>query len=776
MAKIERRTRARSRTALRAAGAALALASALAAAAEPAAPPRPAPGTEIVDYIAALQAAGYDVAYSDALLKRGMRVQQTPSAGGPLDRLRAVLAPYGLTLRRGPRNLWLVAAAPRGPARRRRPADARRPAPPPLPPLDSIIVTASRYEIARAAPAAAQTIQQARLEDVPSLGGDALRAAATLPGLASSGLSAKFHVRGGATNESLLFLDGVRLHDPYHLKDFQSPFSSIDPRLLRSVRMWTGSYPAEFGDRLSGVVDMHTVAPAAQPHYELDASVLSTSAQSSGRVAGGRVGWLTSVRRSNLDWVADHVGAQIGDPNFADAFGELSFEASPDLAVTAGALVLNDRIDLRDQETGAARADYDDGYVWLRAHSDGERLAGTYLFAHTGLEDRRAGLVDRAGVANGALHDRRLFEDETLKGDWTLEFSDRAMLRFGTELHSVWTRYDFESRSQQPVPLDTGALPAAPPSLEAHAEVAGTQSAAYAAYRFRALGRLTAETGLRWDRQSYLGASELSPRVNVMLDVGRRGTLRAAWGRFYQSQDLAALQVGAAGPLLYPPEEADQTVLGFDFRLGTAATLRAEAYHKRYSALQPHYENLYYKLSLLPELMPDRVVVAPAAAEARGIELDLDGENGPWSWWLSLAHSSAYDLLGGRQVPRSWDEPWSLKAGTTWTAARWTATVTANVHTGWPTTALLSTAAGLVAGPLNAERLPTFASLDIKAARRVPLTRGRLEWYVELDNAFDRANPCCYEYGLGAYMPTTLRLEQTNWLPLIPTFGIRWER
>lgn len=765
--------RARASSFVRAAGTVLLTCGAWMSTAGAESPPAPAPGTPIVDYIAALRDAGFEVAYSNALLTADMRVREPPRASDALGDLRAVLAPYGLTLEPGPRDLWLVVAAPQAVAPGEAVAAPPAPFEPSPPRLESIVVSASRYEISRAAPESTRGLERAELVNVPALGDDALRATRTLPGLTTSGLSAKFHVRGGATDEAAIYLDGVRLYSPYHFKDFQSLFSGISSRLLDSVDVRTGGYSAELGNGMSGVVEMRTLPPADQRHYEVEASLLTTSLLGSGRFAEGRGGWLSSVRRSNLDFVTDRTGSTIGEPDYSDFFGKLDYTLDSGLTVAAGALFLNDKIWLNDSESASAHADYDDGYQWVSAEHEGARLKAAYLLSRTTLEDGRAGALYGSGSASGRLQDWRRFESTGLKADWTLELSSDRLLRFGAELEQQWARYDFESYAAADASIDVGPLDQPPRAVSTHTTLEGQQQGAYFSYRVRPNARLTAEAGLRWDRQTYLDTSELSPRFNLMFQVGDRGTLRAAWGRFYQAQNPSELQVGDGVTELGPPQRSDQAVLGFDYLLGQAATLRVEAYNKQFERLNPRFDNLYYRLSLLPELLPDRVMISPDGGEATGLELALDGRNGPWSWWLSLARSSVRDLIDGKHVPRSWDEPWSAKAGATWNGPRWTTTVTATAHAGWPTTDLRLASGVLAAGDFNAGRLPTFATLDVKATRHVPLEAGgQLSWFIELDNALDRRNPCCFEYSSGSDIRS---FERLNWLPLVPTFGIRWE-
>ena len=102
-------------------------------------------------------------------------------------------------------------------------------------------------------------------------------------------------------------------------------------------------------------------------------------------------------------------------------------------------------------------------------------------------------------------------------------------------------------------------------------------------------------------------------------------------------------------------------------------------------------------------------------------------------------------------------------------------------HSGWPTTGLTleESPAGettAVIGPRNAQRLGGYASLDLRASRRVPLRVGALDVFVEVSNATNRDNPCCGDFDLeedanGVF----LEQETDTWLPRLATFGVLWQ-
>jgi hypothetical protein len=102
---------------------------------------------------------------------------------------------------------------------------------------------------------------------------------------------------------------------------------------------------------------------------------------------------------------------------------------------------------------------------------------------------------------------------------------------------------------------------------------------------------------------------------------------------------------------------------------------------------------------------------------------------GRWRGWLAYTWSQTRDRIDGRNVVRSWDQTHAVSLGITWASGPWTATVTDNFHTGWPTTrlSLVTTATGeqdFVIGERNAQRMDYYNSLDLRLTRTFVLPRG----------------------------------------------------
>jgi outer membrane receptor protein involved in Fe transport len=799
--------------------------------------------------IAALEARGLDIIYSNDLVDSAMTVRDVPTTSDPVELLRQVLQPYGLGLRQGPRGAWLVvressvarppptivrgrvlnadsgepvghakvrvietgastSTTARGafrlevpaPGRYRVSAEAEGYDPgeplfvevvagsetPPVKlelraralPIETIVVSASYYTLGREPAPSSGYLSAAQIENLPTVGEDALRATHTLPGLASSGVTARSNVRGGNDNETLLLLDGMRIYDPFHFRDFESLFSSIDPAVIDGIEVRTGGYPAPYGDRASAVIEMQSLTPPDAREQELRVSLVNSAFLSTGRFADGRGGWVGSLRRSNIDLLVKAIDPELGEPEYFDTFGKLSYAINDHLRVTGNALALDDEISLHDEDVAAASADYSDGYYWVRFdHAPGTAFEGSYLLSQTRLRESHDGFLADPGRAFGELAESRDVTINAIAAQWQKHFSDRQLLKWGAELRDGRASYDHSAQASYPNPIEFEGMTRTGVDVGFDVHVDGQQRALYASHVSRWTKLVTSELGLRWDSQSYTGESQLSPRINLLFDVGPRTQVRAAAGRYYQAQGFEELQISDGVSTFFPAERARHLVLSVEHRFDDALHLKIEAYSKRFDRLHPRFENLYSRLDLLPELQPDRVRIDAQSAHAQGIELLLEQDVHDWHWWVNVTRSSVEDRIGTIDVPRSWDQPWSIGAGAIWTRASWTASLVATYHSGWPVTSLSLVDDRLVAGAFNAGRVARFQSIDLRLSRVIELPRSELTVFGEVINALDHSNPCCVAYDLEADPGEDVALELglDDWLPRVPSVGVAWK-
>lgn len=662
---------------------------------------------------------------------------------------------------------------------------------PAKPEIENITVSASRYEISRDISTSRFDFDRSSIETLPDVGEDPLRATHRLPGAAASGVSARTHFRGGEEAETGIILNGQRLFDPFHVRDYQNVFSTVDSRAIDGVEVYTGGFPVRYGDRLSGVVLMESLDLTRPRHTEVGISVFNTSFLTAGRNADSTTNWLFSARRGNLDLVIDK---KFGQPNYYDVFSQVSTWLTPNTRLSGNALFADDQVvvvtETDPDEIEEARSRTRNAQFWVALENRwSDILTSSTVLSVSSFSNRRVGHTDDVEKVVSDVTDIREVDQIGVRQDWSLLSSENHLLRWGFALEHNEAQYDYAGHAQffglkaifENVPDTIDRELSAAPS--------GPRYSFYMSDKWKAAAGTILEFGLRWDDQTYTelpSGSQLSPRFSVLHALGPKTEIRFSWGRYYQSQGIHELQIEDGVNRFFRAQRADHIIVGINRRLGKNHSVRVELFQKDMADLRPRFENLYDPLALIPELQPDRVRIAPSAGRARGLELSINRAGQALSWWASYSLAEVTDTVDGVEVPRSWDQRHSLQAGLNWNVNNWDLSVAAHVRSGWPTTSLaLEEIIGpggesefvAVPGPRNAERIPGFSSIDARVSRTFDVARGTITVFAEVSNLLDRQNICCYDYDLETDANDNEFLEYSTdtWLPLLPAVGFLWE-
>jgi hypothetical protein len=654
----------------------------------------------------------------------------------------------------------------------------------PVVPLEEIVVTPSRVEIARREPQAVTELEREAVLAAPSPGDDVFRATSSVPGVARSDLSAQFNLRGGRPDEVLVELDGVELYEPYHLRDLGSALSIVPPPAVDSLEIRSGGFSAAHGDRMSGLLSIETVRPTRRLQGHLGLSLVDASAGLGGVFAKERARWLLVGRRGVLDQVFE-LARDDDRPEFWDLFGKIDLQASTGHAVRLEAVRSEDELALeRDGERSLAR--YSNDYLWggHQAILGRATLVDTLGWAGRFDRDRTAAGDDAQRVFD--LRDRRFVDLLGIKQDWSRQLGPRQSLRWGAAVRHIRSSYRYAGQVTSLDPL--GALRTNGPitGLEADQVLRGRQDAVYTSYRRQLGDDVTVELGARFDENRLIDDERVSPRLNLAWAVGERGVFRLGLGEFTQSQRPHELDVGDGVLTLAQDERARQAAVGYERFVGRRLSLRVEAYHRSVADPRVRWENLFDPLSLAPEAGLDRVRLEPSETRSSGFELFVRRELGErFGWSVSYAWSSVEDRIDDSWVPRAIDQPHALNLGADLRLGeRWRLHADWSGHTGWPTTGLSARVVEQdgepvvvpVLGPLHAERLPDFHRLDLRLSREQTLRHGVLTVFADLLNAYDRKNVRGYEIELSTAGPApTVGREPLLWTRRLASIGVRWE-
>lgn len=656
---------------------------------------------------------------------------------------------------------------------------------------EEIVVRPSEVVLLQEEPLAPLALSRDEIQSLPHLAGDPFRALDLLPGTASNDVTAQFHVHGGRRDEVQVLLDGQELYDAYHLQDYDRALSVVAPGGLASVSLSTGAFPASYGDRMSGVLDMTTREPTGSVRTLLSLSVLSAVAASGGAFADDEGWWHASGRRGSIDLANRVLGKE--DPAFWDVFAKVAYPVGTGDSLRAHLLHASDALDFRETVDGQEKAfdtDYDSSYLWLRYVATlGERVLVETSSSWSRLDrDRRGAETDEEQFFD--ILDRRTAEVTGLGQDWSLQASSRHTVRWGFEARSYDAEYDYFNLLEPDLVVTTP--PAVPRGgiTRFVGELKGEHLGLYALDRFSPLEPLTVELGLRYDRHTLTDDTLVSPRANVAWRLGKATVLRASWGLFHQSQRPYELQVEDGETELFPAERSEHWVLGYERLFGRRqqaplSVLRIEAYRRQIDHPRVRYENIFEPINTFPEAEPDRVRLAPDASRAEGIELVLRGALGPRAeWWLNYAYATADDRFDAREIPRQIDQTHTLNLLLSTRLPRsWSLSVAWRYHTGWPTTPVFleegvdeegEAELTLVLGRLNSDRLPAYHRMDLRASREWERPSGRLTFFVDLQNVYDRSNLAGFDLDIDDEAGVLLKMRE-DWPGIYPSVGVSWE-
>ncbi|HEX7035449.1 MAG TPA: TonB-dependent receptor [Pseudomonadales bacterium] len=715
-----------------------------------------------------LQDAGLNVVFSSTLIKPNYRVAPPPATGSLPARARALLAPFGLGLQQIGNDVWYVVRRTPAPAQQ---VVAALPAAEEAATEDTVeevVVSVAREPAS--GPGGRRRLDRDELAATPAIGRDVLRAIAHRGGQAHVGLSARGHLRGGDTNEVLYLIDGIEVIEPFHMGDFHALFSAINPGLVEAVNVYQAGFPATFGSRLSGVIDMELAEPEKPMEGRVDLDFISAASHAQGTLGDAR--WLVSARRSTVDHLLASLEQDYGRPRFHDELVRLAWQGEEG-DVSLGMLYGADELALEDGTAGeTAFADYDNALAWIRGSrvlGPGVelRLAGSF----TSVENERWGSLNDPANAVGKLWESRDFNVLSLRSAVRWETDERWSLDVGLEGQHQAGEFAVAVDSRYG-PLGDPLQPVEHLLRDVRSDRQGTLLTGFVSLERKLNAAWTLELGARYDLQDLdpLHDNQFSPRLQLSYDRGGvwRAYLNA--GRYAQHQNLYELQIDDGLVELNAPQIADQFSVGAQWQFGRWQ-LDAEAYWRDIASPWSRFENLYNRWVLLPELHADRIALAPERARTYGSEITLEHlTTDRLRWALAWSVARARERFGNVWRPRPWEQRQTLRASLDWRPGAWLIGLRATYHTGWPTTSRVTEPIRDF-GRLYDTELADYFSLDVHAARRFELPASEVEVYFSLSNVTFAENVGGYRY---EFESGRALADERLLLPAVPMLGLSW--
>lgn len=683
--------------------------------------------------------------------------------------------------------------------------------------LNEVVVTASPFQKVPESPVSLRVIGLQEIEKAPGANRDISKVVQNYPGVAFSpiGYRNDLIVRGGGPSENRFYLDGVEIPNINHFSTQGAsggPVGLIDADLIRSVKFYSGAFPADKGNALSSVLDF-SLRDGDMERNSLKATLGASevSLSSNGHI-GNKTSYLVSVRQSYLQALFKILGLPFL-PAYTDASFKIKTRFDSHNELTLLGLGGIDRMKLNLGIEGED-AEYMLSYL-PEINQETYTVGGVYR--HYSQRHVQSIVLSQSYLNNRNVKYRD--NDESSEENLTLRLGSieqETKLRMeNTSSWSVWkvkAGFDLNYshyKSNEYRKVFANALR----EYDYHTDLSLWRWGMFASVDYAAPDKsFTASMGVRTDGNNYSDKMkelwrQLSPRLSVSYRLIEGLTLSGHVGLYYQLPSYTALGFkGEEGE--YVNRHLDyisvsQESLGLSWTPNENMELSVEGFYKLYGHM-PFSLSDQIPLSCKGNdygTIGNEALSSEAKGRSYGVELMfkwLLTQKLNLSSSLTIFKSEFKDGEQGSYVPSAWDNRFILNMSGTYNFPKhWSLGAKVSCIGGSPYTPYDMEKSSLVEAwnvqgrayydysRYNQERLPVFGQLDVRVDKTFYLKKCMLGFYLDIQNI--TASKLCQPDALMStgqienpsaplseqrYVMKSIRQESGT---LLPTLGITFE-
>ncbi|MCY1721917.1 TonB-dependent receptor [Prolixibacteraceae bacterium Z1-6] len=637
--------------------------------------------------------------------------------------------------------------------------------------IEEVTVTASPFRKTAESPLSLRTISIGEIEKAPGANRDISKVIQSFPGVQSTpAYRNDIIIRGGGPSESRFYLDGVEVPFINHFATQGAsggPVGILNADFIREVNFYSGAFPANRGNALSGVMEFNQIDGNEEKlKFQGTLGASEIAATLDGPI-GEKTNFVFSVRRSYLQFLFSVLELPFL-PNFTDMQFKTRTRFNEKNELTLIGLGANDIFDLnKDIEN----PDDEQKYILseLPVNEQWNYTLGA-VYKHFRENSYQTFVLSRSHLNNSAYkyfenddssEDNKILDYTSEEIENKLRFEntsriDGFKLNFGGGVDFVTYKNSTEQRRYYNDELV---------NISYKTSLDFVKYSLFAQISKTVLNeRLALSLGVRTDANNYSGSmnnllEQISPRFSASYSLTNKWSLNFNTGRYYQLPAYTMLGYKEEDVLVNKENylkyiEVDHLIGGIEFRPQAAIQLTAEAFWKRYS---DYPFSVNDQISLANKgadygVVGDEEVLSVSEGRAYGAEFQTrinsrDGFN------LNLSYTlvrSEFKDAAGTNIPSSWDSKHLLTATATkdvkrnWrVGGRWRF-VGGLPYTPWDLEkSSLVEAWNLKGGPfldysqLNTLRFNPFHQLDIRIDKSYYWEKLTAKFYIDIQNLYN---------------------------------------
>ncbi len=522
--------------------------------------------------------------------------------------------------------------------------------------VEEVVITATQQNDNISKPTmGVEKLDIKEISKVPVLFGekDILKTIQLLPGIKSAGEgSSGFYVRGGAADQNLILLDEAPVYNASHLLGF---FSTFNSDALKDVTIIKGNSPAQYGGRLSSVLDVK-MKEGNDKNYQVQGGVglISSRLSIEGPIQNEKSSFIISGRRTYADaflkLTEDFKENQL---YFYDLNAKMNYRINENNRVFLSGYFGRDRLGLGDQ----FGIDWGNKTGTLRWNS----IINPKLFSNTSLIYSDYNYNVKVSGGGNTFNINSEIKDWNLKQEFQFFPNPKNALRLGVNsIHHTLSPSRFQGDS----------------IVSSKQDRMGWENAIYVNNTYSPTRRLNMDYGLRLSAFSILGGDtytiydqgvitdsvvlasgeigktyfNLEPRLSLSYQLSEVNSIKAAYARNTQNLHLLSNSTTAnptdqwiGNSYNIKPEIADQFSVGYYRNFGgNRYEMSIESYYKSMQN-QVDYKN-GADINTVPDVESELLY---GIGRAYGLEFLLKKKTGKLTGWLSYTLSRTERQIEG---------------------------------------------------------------------------------------------------------------------------------
>jgi hypothetical protein len=650
--------------------------------------------------------------------------------------------------------------------------------------LQEVEISSKKEEKQTEVRTSAVKITPKQITKLPSIGGepDLAQYLQILPGIVSTGdQGGQLYIRGGSPIQTRVMIDGMTIYNPFHSLGL---FSVIETDMLRNVEVFTGGYNANYGGRISAIIDA-TTRDGNKKRFggKVSANTFTAKAILEGPIVRLKEGedalsssYIVTAKTSYLDKTSPTLYNYVdtaGLPySFTDIYGKLNFTTNNGSKLNFSAFRFDDDAVFQNlSEYGWTSWGGGSSFVLVPGQSK-NIIDGYFSYSTYDISLREADAKPRTssiGGFNGGINFTNYFP--------------RADFKYGIEVSGYTTQFQFYN----------------PIGIKIEENQYTTEIGGFMEYH-ATLGKknqLVLEPGLRVNYYASLSSFALEPRFGMKWNISDAWRFKAAAGIYTQNfistksdRDIVNLFTGFltgpeqslkgidGKPLPNNQQRATHFVAGIETDIAKGFDVNVEGYYKKFGTL------IEINRSKLFASDPNYQV---EEGEAYGIDVLAKYDYKRWFLWAAYSFSFVNRNDGEQIYPTNFDRRHNLNCLASYTFGKsldWELSLRWNLGSGFPFTYTQGfyenldltgniddnhlddngSMGVLLDETINAGRLPYYHRFDASLRKEFAFgANTKLEVSASVTNIYDRKN---------IFYVNRITSDKIYQLPILPSIGV----